>query len=290
MSEIKTFNFTPISNERQKIHIISFSERIRKGKEGVLKPHRTNFYILLFVTHGSSQHLVDFQIHKITKGDFLIIRPGQVHAFFPSEDSDGTIIAFTEDFLLHKSRYHFLSENSRLLSELSFGCLFSLADGKREKVDLLAQMIQQELSNSYDELQESILQNHLSSLLLCLLRIKRGDQHLSPENSKELLYALQFKNLIEKSCRKQSTVTQYAKELDISTRSLQKISELHFGKSPKAIIQEYILLESKRMLIDPTLKVKEIAYNLGFNEPTNFTKFFKKFTNISPEQFRKSLS
>lgn len=115
MSEIRTFNFTPINNERQQIHI------------------------LLFITRGSSKHLIDFDVHDIKKGDFFIIRPGQVHAFFQAHDSDGTIIAFTEDFLLQRSK------------------------------------------------------------------------------------------------------------LGISTRSLQKITELHFGKTPKSIIQESVLLESKRI-------------------------------------------
>ncbi|TCD28709.1 helix-turn-helix domain-containing protein [Pedobacter psychrodurus] len=289
MSEIKTFNFTPISNERQQVHTISFSERIRRGKEGVLKPHRTNFYILLFVTEGSSHHLIDFKIHKIDKGDFFIIRPGQVHAFFQSKDLDGTIIAFTEEFLLNKSHYSFFSENSRLLKELSFGSPFHL-HCDQEKINVLTQMIQQELANVYNELQENILQNQISSLILYLLRIKRGSQNLSPKKSKESLYASQFKSLIERFHGKQYTVTQYANELGISVRSLQKISELHLGKQPKTVIQECLLLESKRMLVNPMLLVKEIAYDLGFREPTNFTKFFKKFAKMSPEQFRKSLS
>ena len=55
------------------------------------------------------------------------------------------------------------------------------------------------------------------------------------------------------------------------------------------MVQEFLLLESKRMLLDPSLQIKEIAYELGFNEPTNFTKFFKKFENTSPESFRKSM-
>ena len=290
MGEIKTFNFTPISNERQQIHAISFSERIRKGGTGILNPHRTSFYILLFVTRGRSKHLIDFEVHDIRKGDFFFIRPGQVHAFFPSHDSDGIIIAFTEDFLLQSSNYHVKSAHLEALSELSLGCLFPLSDEERENVDTQIRMIRQELSNSYDALQESILQSYLSSLLLVLLRIKQENQQLSPKRGKELLYALQFKSLIERCCNRRSTVLEYATELGISTRILRKITELHFGKCPKTIIQETVLLESKRMLIDRSLTVKEISYNLGYDEPTNFTKFFKKFTSMSPEQFRESRS
>ncbi|MDM1295327.1 AraC family transcriptional regulator [Sphingobacterium sp. N143] len=289
MRQIETFNFTPISNERQKIHIISLSERLRKGKGSVVKPHRTNFYILFFVTQGVLKHLLDFQVCEIKQGDFLIIRPNQVHAFLPGFDSEGVIIAFAEDFLLHKSPHYFLSEISRFLNELSFDCPFHLDDDKREKVDLMIHMIKQELSNPYDTLQENLLQNHLSTLLLFLVRVIRGNFDYSTRKNRELLYALQFKRLVEVYVGKQSTVSYFAKELDISIRCLQKFCELHFGKSPKVIIQESLLMESKRMLIDPSLQIKQIAYKLGFNEPTNFTKFFKKYSKISPEQFRQSL-
>lgn len=288
MGEIRTFEFRPISNKRQQIHTISFSERIRKGGEGVLNPHRTNFYILLFVTHGCSRHMIDFEVLDIRKGDFFIIRPGQVHAFYPSVDSDGTIIAFTEDFLLQRADLRILSENTEALSELSIGCHFSLRANGGERIDRHIQMIQQELCGAYDELQESILQKYLSSLLLGLLRIKRGDGHLFAESGKARLYAMKFKCLAEKRCKMQLTVSQFAAEVGISKRSLQRLTEVHFGKTPKLMIQESLLLESKRMLIDPSLTVKEISYDLGFNEPTNFTKFFKRFTCMSPEQFRKS--
>lgn len=287
MGEIRTFEFRPISNERQQIHTISFSERIRKGGEGVLNPHRTNFYILLFVTRGCSRHMIDFEMLNIKAGDFFIIRPGQVHAFYPSENSDGTIIAFTEDFLLQRSDLRVLSENTEALSELSFGCVFSLRDVGRERINRHIQMIQQELCGDYDDLQESMLQKYLSSLLLGLLRIKRGNGQQFAENGKARLYALKFKCLIEKPCNLQSTVSEFAAEVGISKRSLQRVTELHFGKSPKMMIQESLLLDSKRMLIDPCRTVKEISYDLGFNEPTNFTRFFKKFTLMSPEQFRK---
>lgn len=67
MNKIKSFDFKPIGNENQKIHTIYFSECIRRGENTVLRQHRVNFYILLFITSGESQDLVDFNVHKIKK-------------------------------------------------------------------------------------------------------------------------------------------------------------------------------------------------------------------------------
>lgn len=286
MNSIKTYEFSPISNRNQKIHFISINDRIAKGGQYVLKPHRTNFFILIFITHGVTKHLVDFEVQEIKSGDFLILSPGQIHSFFQTNNSAGKIIAFTEDFLLHKSSYQFLSENSKILRELCFDPIFNLNDDINGKTGLLIELIQKELSNPYDEMQEGILQNHLSSLLLGLVRLKREHRNLNINKDKQFIFALQFKCLIEKYINKQWNVEAYAKEMNISTRSLQKITDIHYGKTPKAMIQEYLLLESKRMLIDPSLLIKEIAYELGFNDPTNFSKFFRKLTKTSPEAFR----
>jgi AraC family transcriptional regulator, transcriptional activator of pobA len=58
------------------------------------------------------------------------------------------------------------------------------------------------------------------------------------------------------------------------------------GKSPKEIIDNRILLEAKRLLAHTNENVKEIAYTLGFEEPTNFIKYFKKHSTFTPTEFR----
>ncbi|MGY0034660.1 helix-turn-helix domain-containing protein [Pedobacter sp. NJ-S-72] len=78
----------------------------------------------------------------------------------------------------------------------------------------------------------------------------------------------------------------YANKLFISERKLQMASMAVLGKSPKELINEQIILETKRLLIHASMSVKEVGYNLGFEEPTNFTKFFKSQTGVSPTQFK----
>ncbi|WP_459640649.1 helix-turn-helix domain-containing protein [Flavobacterium sp. CGRL2] len=60
------------------------------------------------------------------------------------------------------------------------------------------------------------------------------------------------------------------------------------GKTPKEIIDDRVMLEAKRLLAHTNENVKEISYELGFEEPTNFIKYFRKHSNSTPVEFRES--
>jgi AraC family transcriptional activator of pobA len=96
-----------------------------------------------------------------------------------------------------------------------------------------------------------------------------------------------FSLLVEQNFRKLHTVKAYASRLGISPKSVTK----HFQKlgviKPSSFIKNRILLESKRLLIYTDKTVKEIAFELGFNDPAYFTRFFTKATSKSPLQFKK---
>ncbi|NQX39059.1 Helix-turn-helix domain-containing protein [Pedobacter steynii] len=79
--------------------------------------------------------------------------------------------------------------------------------------------------------------------------------------------------MIQERFKVHSKVSDYALELSISQRKLQKVTEAVLGKSPKQLIIECLILENKRLLVHGTISIKEIGYHLGFDEPSNFTKF-----------------
>ncbi|HBX19135.1 MAG TPA: AraC family transcriptional regulator, partial [Porphyromonadaceae bacterium] len=91
---------------------------------------------------------------------------------------------------------------------------------------------------------------------------------------------------LEKHFHTQRTVRFYAGEIGITVKRLNQATTKIIGKSPKDIIINRIILESKRQLVFSNLNIKEIAYGLGCNEPTNFIKFFKKHCRATPCEFR----
>lgn len=97
-----------------------------------------------------------------------------------------------------------------------------------------------------------------------------------------------FKTMIEQNFSQSISISGYASELGISSAQLNNICRQKVGKSALQIVHERTTLEAKRQLIYTSLNVSQIAYNLGFNDPAYFTRFFSKNTGQSPKQFRQS--
>ncbi|WP_419867950.1 AraC family transcriptional regulator [Chryseobacterium sp. CT-SW4] len=288
MSQIITYPFKPISNEQQNLHIISISERIKKGGPNVIKPHRTDFYIIQLITKGNSSYMVDFEDVKLTKGDLLFLTPGQVHSFLTPTDLEGWLIAFPKDFFNQSSRDLYFLDNAYIFNNYYPVTKLAFKDNDLKVYVELAQKIGNELKNPHDSFQGSILHNYLSNLLLFSERkfLQKNPSSHTSTLTQDGMYVTRFKKMIAQSFRKETKVKSYANELFISERKLQKAVMSILGKSPKELINEQVILESKRLLVHETMSIKEISYDLGFDEPSNFTKFFKKQTGISPTQFK----
>jgi AraC-like DNA-binding protein len=79
----------------------------------------------------------------------------------------------------------------------------------------------------------------------------------------------------------------FAEKLNISPDHLNKSIKLLTGKTAKELIQSKVSTEAKRLLYFSDLSNKEIAFQLGFREPSHFSTFFKKCTGQSPSEYRK---
>ena len=87
--------------------------------------------------------------------------------------------------------------------------------------------------------------------------------------------------------REASDVKFYADLLNVSSRYLAQVTRRISGKSPKAIIDDYLIHEIELQLKSTDNTVQEIAYRFGFSSQAHFTKFFKKLKGVSPTEFRR---
>ena len=101
--------------------------------------------------------------------------------------------------------------------------------------------------------------------------------------------AKKFKILLEQKNLKQLKVNDYAKMLNVSAGHLSDLVKDHFGKTPSDLIQERMLLEIQRILLHSNDSIKEIANTLNFEDPSYFTRFFKKHTGQSPQDYRSTI-
>lgn len=124
--------------------------------------------------------------------------------------------------------------------------------------------------------------------LLSRLSIFHDRQEARVETSSRVLQRFKrFQQLVEKHFAKWRRVAEYAEQLGCTEKSLTRATMVAAGMSAKAFISSRINLEAKRLLVHTDSSVTLIAESLGFEEATNFIKFFKRETGCTPAEFRR---
>jgi AraC family transcriptional activator of pobA len=105
--------------------------------------------------------------------------------------------------------------------------------------------------------------------------------------SKAAGHARRFRQLVEMGFREQWALDRYAQELGMTTTQLNRVCRTVFGKSALGVIHDRLLLEARRSLVYTSMTVAEVGYALGFSDPSYFTRFFVRATEIAPSEFRR---
>lgn len=274
--------------ENYKIELPNFSiGKIEYCKDkkcfGEKKLHQHHHYILYLIASGSGKHEIDLNEYEINGNQAFFISSGQLHQCFAS-DVLGYFIQFDLDFY-HSIRTPFkLFDFPFFHTALLESCL-ELGENYDKIQNLVSQMFL-EFEAKENLGKWNILRYQLEILLIELTRIKQqntSNAHILVPNN-EKLRKLEF--LIEKYFVEHKDVNFYANQLHISSRHLNSIISLQTGKSISEMIQNRILIESKRLLLHSEKTVSEIAFELGFSDKAYFHRFFKKTTGETPLHFR----
>lgn len=245
-------------------------------------PHRHNYYEIFLFNKGGGEHLIDFKSYPIRDNSIHFVSPGQVHMVKRSLSSNGTIIIF--------SRYFFNTGNTSPETLFQFPFLnngqYPILDPGvaefSEFATILKQVQKEQLKDS--NVTAEILLNYLKVILFKCFELY---ERLHPQYAvKEMPEFNRFRELVEKQYRMQHNPSYFASELNMTEKRLNEICKQQTGDNVSAYIRDRILLEAKRLLSNTDHSVKEIAYFLGFNDYSYFTRFFRKSTGITPLQFR----
>lgn len=247
--------------------------------------HKVNFYAIILIENGTGYHTIDFTDYQCSKGTILTIRKDQIHKFFRSASIKGSLFLFTDEFLVS---YLDKSENLRviqLFNDLLISPKLQLNQNDFLEIQHIKQRTESEFFKKNDRFSMNIIRSELHILITKLFRIKSNDQNFDIER-KYLKEFIEFQNIVENTVHTTAKVKDYAMELGISTKTLNAITKEIVNKTAKEFIDDIALRQIKRLLINTEYSIKEIAYNSGFEETTNFYKYFKRHTKSTPEQFR----
>lgn len=281
-SEIKTVKFK--SGLPLEIEVIPIAQTVTTHQQTITNPHRAEFYHIFWVQKGTAHYQIDFETVTVQPNSFLFVSKDRVQSLDNSSKHDGRLLLFTDNFFAKHE-----TDSQYLHSTILFNDLVDIPVINVKANQLLQSIftaIEAELKEDNDTFHYDLLHNLLHNLLLLAERERRKQGFNEIIKGADLDYTVLFKDLLADQFRSLKLVSGYASQMNVSEKRLTNATVKTLGKSPKIIIDERVLLETKRLLIHTNLSIKEIGYELGFEEPTNFIKYFRKHTGKTPIEFR----
>lgn len=267
----------------QEFEILDLGRVLPELRQHLTRSHRTEFYHIIWFQHGAKVHWVDFQPVQIHDNSILFLNKDVVQRFGDVAELQCKAILFTDKFFCKtEADVRFLRSSSL------FYDLFRVSQIQSQSSilgDLFRQM-EVELAHENDAYQSDLLQNLLHNFLLHASRAMGVQHPIEVRKGSDLGLVLEFRELLDAQFSAHKQVAHFAQTLAVTEKRLNQATTKVLGKSPKQIIDERVMLEAKRLLAHTVKSVKEIGFLLGFEEPTNFVKFFKKHVSVTPAAFR----
>ena len=248
-------------------------------------PVRAAFYQIIWVQRGHAQHTLDFEPVPLAPGSLLFVGPGCVHTFDLTADYEGQLLLFTAPFFARSDAAAQFLHATSLFEPVQQGPVV-LAAGAAADVALFWTQLATELAQAPDAYQSLVLQQTVHTFLLLAERAQRRQGYRPLDSSPHLGDTTRFRTLVEQQFRTQRAVRHYAALLGVTEKRLAQATAHVLGKLPKQVIAERLTLEAKRLLAYTPASSKEVGFALGFDEPTNFSKYFRRQTGLTPNQFR----
>ncbi len=249
---------------------VHLASDIRRGLDGLDQGERVTSHVLIVPISGTGTHSVDFSAYTIVPGSAFHVQPGQVQEWDLNADFEATVVMAD--------------------AELCPPGLFSAAD-PRPEVDLgpTAEVVR---AVAADLVREAAAPEPdrfvlLASTVLLMHHIaKAGTRTDEPVSLAQAEVLRMFRAELESCYTETRSVSDYARRIGTSTKTLSRATAGLTGVSPKELIDRRVVLEARRLLAHSTESASSIGTMLGFSEPTNFTKFFARHTGVSPQEFR----
>jgi AraC-like DNA-binding protein len=248
-------------------------------------PHRHDFFEIIWVRSGCGRVRSDLRSWPVQPRTLFFTSPGQVHAWEPAGEARGEIASFSEEF------FGVNTDHPGLLTKMPFlyggpvEPILHLDAAEGRKIDELFRHLHSEAAEpapGRDDLVRAYL-----TIILTLARQafdRRAPAAALPVPAD--LLARRFRLALEEHFPRLLEVGDYADLLRVSRTHLNDHLQRETGRTASEIIHERIVLEAKRLLAHTSLTASQIAYRLGFQDPSYFGRFFRRTTGQTPGDFR----
>ncbi|NCC18868.1 MAG: helix-turn-helix domain-containing protein [Bacteroidia bacterium] len=257
--------------------------KISPFKEKIIKtsPHKhDNYYEIIFLECGEGFHFVESDKFQVSTPEVYFLLPGQLHCWQFTSIPKGYVILFKDTFFDELEE----KNTADLYRKINNGLRINL-DNDSYPYHLL-----KELHNEYKNSKTYSTDIIHGFLRIIFAKLLQHTDITDSGNNQQLSTYQKFKKLLVTECPKLHKVTDYANILCTSPQNLNAVCRKQSGKSASELINNQIMLEAKRYLIHTDYTITEITDQLNFTDTSNFIKFFKNNTGVTPTLFRKQNS
>ena len=282
VSRIRQVRYTPPTAAVGEIEVNTVTGiRDRGGPREFLAPQRLGFDLLVRIESGTARHAVDFTGFELGPGDVLWVRAGQVQQWGRIDDLEGPVVLFGSHAVDGRTRELIGAHAVRPRSH------WPAAELAGTPVERLLEVLRASAERGVADpgpLRQAALAHALAVLLIELTLVVPARSALPPRPTHEAFGW--FRDQLEEQFHSWHQVSQYAERLGYSTRTLNRLARHNTGLSAKQLIDERVVLEAKRLLSHTDSAVAEIAEQVGFDDASNFSSWFRRHTGTSPAAFR----
>ena len=248
-----------------------------------MEVHRHD-YVELFLLQGRGSVLVDFENCPLSGRSLIVIGPGRVHAW-QANAMTGLYIAFTQEFF----------DGAGPPPSTLFDYPFMFADELSSVIHLKpnqggqAQGLFRDINSEFEKPEKLAVEMIRGQLRLLMVHLARLYAARSPALFAAVSLVRRFRQAVERSFRASTSVRDYAQSLGVTTSHLNESLRLETGSTAGELIRTRLLLEAKRLLLHSELTMAEIGYELGFEDPSYFSRFIRRELKTSPAELRNLL-
>lgn len=268
----------PVNSLYENFHI-SRIEDYKNHLKLPTPPHRRSVYFLLFLTKGKVIRLKDLTKYELNKNSCFCLSADQITSIeYVSDEAAGYYIHFRPEIFNHPILKVETEKDFPIFSHLNEPH-FEVADGL--KIEKLFELLINEHLNEKVEL----IPLYLITLLSQIKSQSIINQNTKQDASSVLTY--RYKIALAEFIYTKKTVTDFAEYLSVTPNHLLKCVKNTTGKTAHELLDEMRILESKVLLKQTNKSISEIAEIIGKEDPSDFSRFFKSKTDLTPNQYRK---
>jgi len=255
--------------------------------QSLLLANQPGTFIIAWCQEGSFSFQADGLPQPLATHQLMALTPNQ-HLSQLQGQGQLVVFAFNREFYCVLDHDHEVSCSGLLFFGSHYNPLITLEPAEQDKFDLLYKVFVDELTTQ-DNIQGQMLQMLLKRLIIKVTRLFKNQsndwQQLAPAEQ-ELIR--QFYILVEMHYKSNHQVAQYADMLFKSPKTLSNAFAKYSTESPLQVIHNRLVLEAKRLLTHTPQTARQIAFELGFEDPTHFSRLFKKGVGQGPQAYRKA--